>query len=452
MENSSHRLTRFNVILAFCFIAIGLLANPWLLGYLLQRINFSLQTMLFIGAFEIFFITTGLLLYFKGNTPQERKHLAFGYIAAVLVVLLIETGLHITDLVIHRGEQQGAVFEVCLLSPYEGKEWAEAYWQEVSELRSDYEPFLGWDREEYHGEYINIDSEGVRKTWNPEHAPGEVQNTLYVFGGSTAWGIGARDDYTIPSHLSKLLDNSGYEFAVYNYGETAYTFTQEIIHLALLLREGHRPDYVIFYDGINDVYAAYQSGVPGSTQNVSFIKEQLKAVLYPPSVWQQIAGRAYLLLREQSMIYRAVGKISALFSPEFSEVAARYNDEELQVLSDGIVEQYIESMGLLDHLAQAYGFKYTCFWQPVIFTEEKLTDEEATVIDPRLRDKALSQCFRNTDDSLTAKSLPYFFNISDALDDRTKTYYIDFAHLSEEGNEVVATRIFHIFEEEFLQE
>ncbi len=39
------------------------------------------------------------------------------------------------------------------------------------------------------------------------------------------------------------------------------------VRLVLLLREGHRPDYVIFYDGANDVYAAYQAGRAGAVQN-----------------------------------------------------------------------------------------------------------------------------------------------------------------------------------------
>jgi len=34
---------------------------------------------------------------------------------------------------------------------------------------------------------------------------------------------------------------------------------------------------------------------------------------------------------------------------------------------------------------------------------------------------------------------------------RSRSYYTDWCHLSEEGNEVVATKIFEIFEKEFLK-
>jgi len=278
VSNIPSKFGRFNIILAFCFIAIGLLVNPWLASHFLQLGSISLPRTILIGTFEIFLVVSGLLVYFKGNTPEGRKHLAFGYITFVLAIVFVEGGLHITSFVIGLGDQQQTMADKrCLLSPYEGKDWAKPYFEELNELPSDYEQFLGWDRREYHGEYINVDSKGVRRTWNPEHSNRQALSTLYMFGGSTLWGTGARDEYTIPSYLSKLLDKNNQNFIVYNYGETGYISTQEIIHLILLLKEGYRPDYVIFYDGINDVYGAYQSGIPGTPHNVLIFREKLGA-------------------------------------------------------------------------------------------------------------------------------------------------------------------------------
>lgn len=460
MKNSCHKHSRLNIILAFCLIAIGLFVNPWLLGYcyLIRPANIPFQALVFIGAFEIFLITSGLLVYFKGNTAKERKQLAFGYVAFALVIILVESGLHVTNFVIRRGDQQqGVVGGRCSLSPYEGKEWAEAYFKESRELleaNQDYEPFLVWDTREYHGEYINVNSEGVRKTWNPGFPDGDAPDEVYMFGGSTTWGYGARDDYTISSYLSKLLNNNGYDFAVHNYGEISYVATQEIIQLILLLKEGHRPDYVIFYDGVNDVYVAYQSGIIGAHHNLSIVKEKLSAVWGTQrriqDIQRLVLGKLYLILAEDCMIYRTLGNISVLVSlqQQFQEAASKYSDEELQLLAEDIAEDYLKSMNLLDHLAQAYGFEYICFWQPVIYTENKLTDEEAEYT--RVTDRALASLYRMTTDALVAKLPPRLFNITDALSDRLTTYYIDWIHISEEGNEVVATRIFEIFQGEFL--
>lgn len=444
MKNSFDRFIRFNIISAFCLIAVGLLTNQWVLGYLFPPADGSiaLESKIIIWAFEIFCIISGLVVYFKGNALDQRKRLSFAFIALALMIITVEIGLHITHFIFNLVDISDKRY---LLSPYEGEEWAKALFQEFGEISSHYEQFLGWDRTEYHGEYINVDSQGVRKTWNPEHFCGK-SDRIYAFGGSTLWGTGARDEYTISSYLSKLLNNSGYDSIVHNYGETGYTFTQEIIHLILLLREGHKPDYVFFYDGVNDVYGAYQSGMAGNIQNLSIIRERSKEKSNIKLMWIGVTG----IFRNHCMIYRAVREISAFFSQqrEFQEVASKYSEKELKLLSDSISEHYVKSMELLDRLAQAYGFRYICFWQPVLFLEKKLIDEEAKV-DPRLNDKALRKIYKYTTDSLMAKSPSHFFDISNALSDRTESCYIDFCHLSEEGNELIASKIFQIFEREF---
>jgi len=187
--------------------------------------------------------------------------------------------------------------------------------------------------------------------------------------------------------------------------------------------------------------------------NLSIMREKLRESWSMKDALRLIANKAYDFLTSQSLIYRAINSVLTHLSSQqqFQEVVLKYDDEEVQLLSSGIAEQYLESKELLDHLAQAYGFEYVCFWQPVTYTETRFTDEEAES-DRIIKDRALSDLYRFTRDALVAASPPHFFNISDMLGNRTKTLYIDSAHLSEEGNEVVANNIFQIFEREFLRE
>ena len=117
-----------------------------------------------------------------------------------------------------------------------------------------------WRRASFDSEYITIDRDGFRRTWKrsgPDESPPDM---IFVFGGSTVWGTGARNDYTIPSLMAKQFAQENLNVHVVNYGESAYCFAQEIIHLVTLLQEGRRPRAVIFYDGVNDVSNAYQDG------------------------------------------------------------------------------------------------------------------------------------------------------------------------------------------------
>lgn len=340
-----------------------------------------------------------------------------------------------------------------LLSPYHGKDWALDYFIELSELPSDYEQFLGWDRREYYGKYININSLGIRRTWNPPLKSDKNNNrrTIYMFGGSTMWGTGARDYYTIPSHLSKILHENNYKFEVTNYGESSYMFLQEIIHLALLLREGHRPDFVFFYDGINDVYGAYQNGIAGQSVDIERTRKKLQTS--NPSNMRQIKNVIdHIASLSWTNIYSSTLKVyNYVFATEykFPEMASNYSKFELEELGKNIVDHYKKSLNLLDNLSQVYRFKYLTLWQPVIYNEKNITDEERTV-DIRLNDKSLEILHQHVDHIQQSENINYFYNISDVLKDRNETFYIDHGHLSEEGNRIVAYKIYSLFKKEFL--
>jgi len=436
-----------NVVLAFCLVAFGVLANPWLLEYLSLG-TISLRGKIFLGLCEFFLIISGLLVYFKGNTPEGRKRLFFGFIAAALVVLITEAGLHLINFVI-KGR---APDEISLL--FRGNEWGKILEKETFEIKKVFVPFVEWGIEEYHGKYVNINSEGIRKTWNPQFSHGEKFKTIYTFGPSTLWGVGARDEYTIPSHLSKMLDNNGYDFIVYNYGELAYVFTQQIVQLALLLKEGHRPDYVLCYEGAVDIYAAYQSGAPGII-NPNVLKEAWGHNISSSSAASLVLRgihKGVVTILSNSMIYKAIGNSAIPFSPQqkFPEVGSKYNDNQLRLLSQATVKDYLKSMDLLNHLADVYDFKYAIFWQPCIYTKEELTNEEKQS-DRRVNDRNYIKFYQLTANSLVAASPPHFFDISGVFSNDTKKYYGDITHISEEGNEKVADIIFRKFEKEFLR-
>lgn len=442
-------------LVGLVLVILGVLVNPWLLSRLLGAPIAALDVKVFVLAVDGLLVIFGVLVALKGDTASGRKRLAFGFIALVLAVLLVEGGLRVINLALDIPDPEGnPLHGVSARSPYQGQAWAEAHFSDCWERLTEYEQYVGWHSREFHSESINIDPDGVRRTWNPEPGVGESPGTVYVFGGSTLWGIGARDEYTIPSHLSKLLAGHGHDFKVYNYGEQAYTFTQEIVRLSLLLRDGHRPDYVIFYDGINDVFCARTWGNPGATFMLSQIRDTLGTgwgtVRGTPSMARTISS-AVSDLSKQSMITRVISLLANRPQAELPASASGYTEEQLQQLSAGIAAYYTESMDLLERLAESYGFRYACFWQPNSCLEAQLTDEEASYA--YRNDGAYCGLHRMTAECLTAEPPPLFFDVSDALGNRTGTCYVDSSgHLSEEGNRLVATRIYNVFEQLYLEE
>lgn len=447
---------RLNVLTAFVFVAVGLLVNVWSVGDffapLVKNGKMVFETKALIWCFQAFLIISGLLVFFKGGTPQGRKRLVFAYIAAILMVVFVEIALHFLSFATNIDKDGLEGDRLLSLSAYRDKEWAETLFREYSDYAAtiEYEQFLGWAIKGYSGEYINVDEEGARKTWNPEGVDSSAGKTVYIFGGSTLLGWQARDEHTVPSYLSRFLNEGDGQYVVSNYGQIGYSFTQEIMKLILLLREEHRPDYVLFYDGANDVYTAYQTGEPGLVQNTIRTRKKLKRKEHTPLQHFMLSIKGALM--NHSMIYRALRKLPALFvkSPKFKEPGARYTDRQLQSLAEGISNHYLESMDLLMKLSIAYGFEYLCFWQPVVFTESTLLPEERGPDgDPRAADEKLGSIHKETIRLLEAQDPADFHNIQDALAARSESVYSDVCHLSEQGNEIVAAKIAEIFKDRF---
>jgi hypothetical protein len=151
-----------------------------------------------------------------------------------------------------------------------GEPWANEYFEELDQSwYVEWHPYAYWRRKPFKGRHINIGENGLRYTENgPTAHTGTDVIEIFMFGGSTLWGHGARDGFTIASNLSRFLrERAGLRVNVTNFGEGGYVSTQEVVALLLELRNRNVPDMVIFYDGINEVFAALQTGQAGIPQN-----------------------------------------------------------------------------------------------------------------------------------------------------------------------------------------
>jgi hypothetical protein len=82
---------------------------------------------------------------------------------------------------------------------------------------------------------------------------------IYFFGGSTMFGFNVLDYETIPSQFVQLYKEKypdGKSIRVHNYGTPTYYSYQELILFTNLIYNGHKPDIVVFLDGINDFWFA----------------------------------------------------------------------------------------------------------------------------------------------------------------------------------------------------
>ncbi|MFC1626946.1 SGNH/GDSL hydrolase family protein [Patescibacteria group bacterium] len=375
-----------------------------------------------------------------------KKKVLLCFLSLILMLAALELGLQLINLT-KRFFQRSSEHQTLSLSPYKDKDWAKPYFEEFEVSHTtDYQSFYEWRRPEFHGQYINVLPGGIRKTWNPEFSDQQNFSTIYTFGGSTMWGTGARDDFTIPSLLSKNLNQNKSNYLVMNFGESGYTLTQEIIYLLLKLKQGEKPDYVIFYDGVNDIYAAYQSGQPGQIQN--FKQRQKK--MSSSSAFIRLKEAVLDLIKEKYLTYSAFQNLKSMNKKDNSIeglTASEYNDQQLNDLAQEIVDDYLQNIEVIESLSRIHGFRYLMLWQPILYTNQAVTAEESGL--SGWQDKQQIKLYRLVYNIMQNQQLNYFYNLASLLDSKEKTLFIDFHHLAEEGNKIIADRVYQLLQKEF---
>lgn len=90
-----------------------------------------------------------------------------------------------------------------ILINYTDIKWADNHFQEFGKLNTIYRDYFTWRREEYYGQTINIDKNGIRKSFSYENDTNRNNISFLFFGGSAMWGTGSNDENTIPSLFAK---------------------------------------------------------------------------------------------------------------------------------------------------------------------------------------------------------------------------------------------------------
>ncbi len=296
--------------------------------------------------------------------------------------------------------------------------WVRAYFAELKAARrTRWEPYSYWRRQPFSGEFINIDAGGIRQSWSPD-AP---RLKVLMFGGSTVWGTGARDDHTLPSALARALHRRGLAVEVVNLGESGYVSGQELAALLSELRRGPPPDAVVFFDGVNDVYAALQSGRAGIPQNEG---HRVRDFRVTDGLDNWLEAFPYTL--------EGVRRLGALLgSPR--------PPRPLPALAAELVQAYLANVRAVRALGLEFGFEAWFFWQPSVFTKVSRSASEERVYRASLsrhRDLQLA-----ADAALSRHVGTGVVDLSGLFAGSAKPVFIDFCHLSEAGNARVAEAI-----------
>jgi hypothetical protein len=313
---------------------------------------------------------------------------------------------------------------------YTSVSWGAQYWTEFDQSHGViYSPYVVWRRAAFQGQTIHVGPSGNRVTPGANCQPGSYR--VFTFGGSTTWGTGSPDDQTMPAFLqSELSARRGGPICVVNFGETGYSSTQEVVRLMLALHWGNIPDEVVFLDGFNDVYAAYQDGQAGVHQNLGDISARFEVQSRPPPLVEWLDQSATWHLY-QDIAHPAQGLAT------YKSMGVDTGD-----LAQNVLQIYAANRRLVMALGHEYGFTYDFFWQPTICASQKTIVGEEPVIVTSLDPALIELCgaiYSRAEQQTSAAD--HFYDLANVFDNQPQQIYIDISHVIPAGNQILARAI-----------
>lgn len=327
-------------------------------------------------------------------------------------------------------ERQSAAKAAANSGVYANPDLAEEYFKELTDAKARvWASYTQSQQTDYAGKLINV-HEGTRRTWNSEAIKDDKRTRLkiFFFGGSTLWGLGSRDDFTIPSLVAKMLAENGISAEVTNYAVIGDVTTQSLIRLVLELRKRNVPDLVVFYGGSVEAFSACYEGEPG----VPLGNSSLEKI----SPKKEAKARISIRLENFALIRLLTGK---------TQLAGC--SKTLDVLSDGALDVYLGNVRFIEAISRSLSFRTLFYLEPQLSDKThrtKYEEDQLLKSEKRLPGKndlyslMRSKLVKREDESLEQN---VFHDLRTIFADVASPIYMDGGHYGEDGNDRISRKI-----------
>lgn len=297
---------------------------------------------------------------------------------------------------------------------------------------------------------------------------------IIMLGGSTLYGIGVQQDDIYPTHrtlfnnetvpffLQKLLQDhfspdESLKFEVINAGVVAYHTFHHVLYFYETLHE-YDPDLLLFLDGHNDFY---NMGVKNPIKEYPYSSARMIDALNDRRIFFSI----YMLARyfgDYSYFSKLVEKATKRLFESYETSAHKVTgnnavpDGDLdKALADSARVGFLRNYRIIEAFARYHDFEFHVFLQPEIVFENRMelseSDRSISSITEELygqdRVNLMKEVRNRLPELFSANGIPFTDISSIGTDGKGDSLYIDYAHLTPHGSEVVAGRMFSIVKE-----
>lgn len=280
---------------------------------------------------------------------------------------------------------------------------------------------------------VTVNAQGFRgRDWTREKPAGTRR--VAVLGGSVAFGQGASgDDATFCARLEASLRADGLRAEVMNAGVIGYGSTQELIQLATVVLD-YAPDVVVLVDGWNDFYI-------GAT-----LAETEPAIVHPTFLdFDRALARstehARNLFRASAYVRRMEAKLSRNRSREGR--FGTFHDNLARTLPI-----YRRNVSRMCKLATAHGSRVVVVAQPELYRRggdipaaERVLRERFDTSGYGAAGRAQYPSFVEAAADVARAEGALFLDATTIFDDVADAVFVDFVHLNDRGNAILAERL-----------
>lgn len=299
----------------------------------------------------------------------------------------------------------------------EGEDWFVGGFQVAQgwsfELDTVWRPISIFPMLDFRGEGLSV-RQGIRPTWQPPPCPCPTVR-LWMYGGSTTYGLNQRDDHTIASELARIAHRDGLRLEIANHGVLGYTHWLEAERFGHDLTLEAPPDVVVFYDGVNDSWA---------TNIVNNRRSGDLAVPIDPTnidVWSYA--------EDQRSAPPPAPPGATLIGWDRGEVLG------LAELAELTLARYDRSRRISARLAEQHGVEAIYAWQPSRYSRDLVPAEPHA--------DASQETYNRLRDQLQRAALPAdVVDLVDAFDGNVDPIFTDDVHHNEAGARIVAEALY----------
>jgi lysophospholipase L1-like esterase len=270
----------------------------------------------------------------------------------------------------------------------------------------EYTPWADFKLKDYQGAYVN--SKGFLRKSIPDKSISAGEDTISIFmlGGSTMFGFDVMDKETIPSAFADIYAqqcSNCKPVQVFNYGVLSYYSYNELMLFHHLLATQHRPDVVVFLDGMNDLFImqAARKRIP------------------------------WYYFRLKQTVQNVKDSTASLFQlkPGQTNISA----------ADDVLRNYFENVNHIKKLCNAYNVTPFFFIQPTPFYN--YPGQRADPVADTARKPAIEYGYTILKSKCASDSNMIF--LGDMLKNETGRPFIDEIHYSPDMNRKIAEEIFN---------